>query len=223
MFIFKTKGAGLQAMSRENRNKLSQSLSIDDHDVMVIATINTLEQRLLHLEELSRKSVHQAMEEIETREQQQRDAYLATITQLEKEIIDRKRKEEYWQKRYMDIESKLGSNNKLNNKCDIVPSPPTTLHLPESLDKPSSTLTSTKSEQDELNEVKHRNQISEHDNTEKSFKAALLALQAKIECMEVIQQNEDKERKSTNHLQEICCFDQQSSNMQNKMKKDKLI
>ena len=42
------------------------------------------------------------MEEIETREQQQRDAYLATITQLEKEIIDRKRKEEYWQKRCLD-------------------------------------------------------------------------------------------------------------------------
>ena len=104
-----------------------------------------------------------------------------------------------------------------------MPSPPTTLHLPESLDKPSSTLTSTESEQDELNEVKHRNQISEHDNTEKSFKAALLALQAKIECMEVIQQNEDKERKSTNHLQEICCFDQQSSNIQNELKKDKLI
>ena len=213
-------------MSFENRNPnlVSHSSSIDDHDAMVIATINTLEQRLLHLEELSRKSVEQAIEEIEIVEQQQYDAYLSTIIQLEKEIVDRKRKEEYWHKRCLDIESKFlqkrsqenESDDELNhNKCDMMPSSTTTWQA-EPLDKPPNTLASVESEQDELSGDKHRNQIPEHDYAEKSSKAALPALQAKMGCMEMTQQNEEKERKSTNH--------QQSSYMQNEMKKkDKLI
>lgn len=88
--------------------------TINSHAITV-KTVHSLEAELVRLRESTKDALQQSWEEVESL-QQQCSAHLDITTQLENDVIEARRKQEYWHKRCLDAEFKLlQSNNKQSN------------------------------------------------------------------------------------------------------------
>jgi len=87
-------------------------MSISSHAI-TIKTVHSLEAELIRLRESTKDALQQSWEEVETL-QQQCAAHLDVTSQLENDIVEARRKEEYWHKRCLEAEFKLlqGTNKK---------------------------------------------------------------------------------------------------------------
>lgn len=94
------------------------SMSMNNH-AMTVKTVHSLEAELIRLRESTKDALQQSWEEVETL-QQQCAAHLDITTQLENDVIEARRKEEYWHKRCLDAEFQLlqGSHDKKPEKND---------------------------------------------------------------------------------------------------------
>ncbi len=81
-------------------------------------TVHSLEAELIRLRESTKDALQQAWEEVETL-QQQCTAHLEITTQMETDLMETKRREEYWHKRCLESEKlllqKTSGNNTANN------------------------------------------------------------------------------------------------------------
>lgn len=71
---------------------------------------HSLEAELIRLRESTKDALQQAWEEVETL-QQQCTAHLEITAQLEQDLLETKRKEEYWHKRCLESEKLLMQTN----------------------------------------------------------------------------------------------------------------
>lgn len=79
--------------------------TINNH-AMTVKTVHSLEAELIRLRESTKDALQQSWEEVESL-QQQCSAHLDITTQLENDVIEARRKQEYWHKRCLDAEFKL--------------------------------------------------------------------------------------------------------------------
>lgn len=87
--------------------------TINSH-AMTVKTVHSLEAELIRLRESTKDALQQSWEEVESL-QQQCSAHLDITTQLENDVIEARRKQEYWHKRCLDAEFKLLQGNKKPN------------------------------------------------------------------------------------------------------------
>ena len=78
---------------------------------MTVKTVHSLEAELIRLRESTKDALQQSWEEVESL-QQQCAAHLEITNQLENDVIEARRKQEYWHKRCLDAEFKLLQCNK---------------------------------------------------------------------------------------------------------------
>ncbi len=83
---------------------------INSH-AMTVKTVHSLEAELIRLRESTKDALQQSWEEVEML-QQQCSAHLDITTQLENDVIEARRKQEYWHKRCLEAEFKLLQGNK---------------------------------------------------------------------------------------------------------------
>ena len=87
---------------------------------LTIKTVHSLEAELIRLRESTKDALQQSWEEVETL-QQQCAAHLDVTNQLEHDVVEARRKEEYWHKRCLEAEFKLlrGDKDGTNKKTDV--------------------------------------------------------------------------------------------------------
>jgi len=83
-------------------------------DMESVKTIHSLEAELIRLRESTKDALQQAWEEVEIL-QQQCTAHLEIITQTETDLMETKRREEYWHKRCLESEKLLLQANNTND------------------------------------------------------------------------------------------------------------
>jgi len=102
------------ATSRTSCDRSFTGMSINSHSYNAKA-VHSLEAELIRLRESTKDALQQSWDEVETL-QQQCAAHLDITAQLENEIVEARRKEEYWHKRCLEAEFQLLQTDE--NHCD---------------------------------------------------------------------------------------------------------